>query len=126
MSAIRDTVHSDSTGLQIRLNRYAEFDRINGPYLDWQLEQFRPFIGDRILEIGCGIGGILERLPRCSLIRSLDTFDATVAGCSRPSSHKRRSKSAACIISTCWGPWAGGFIIDCSGKHCTVRHSIGS
>ena len=65
MSAVPDTVESDSASLQIRLNRYAEFDRINGPYLDWQLEQFRPFIGDRILEIGCGIGGILERLPPC-------------------------------------------------------------
>ena len=79
MSAIRDTVHSDSTGLQIRLNRYAEFDRINAPYLDWQLEQVRPFIGDRILEIGCGIGGILERLPRCSLIRSLDVEEDVLA-----------------------------------------------
>jgi len=61
-----------SNDLQVRLNRYAEFDRINGAYLDWQLEQFLPFLGDRILEIGCGIGGILERLPPCSLIYSLD------------------------------------------------------
>ena len=45
---------------------------MNGAYLDWQLEQFQPFLGDRILEIGCGIGGILERLPPCSLIHSLD------------------------------------------------------
>ena len=63
---------TDDGSLEIRLNRYAEFDRINGPYLDWQFEQFRPYLGDRVLEIGCGVGSILERVPRCSLIKSLD------------------------------------------------------
>ena len=48
-----------------RLERYVELDRANLPYLEWQLEAFRPFLGRRVLEVGCGVGGILERLgPR--------------------------------------------------------------
>ncbi len=48
-----------------RLDRYLVFDRANRRYFDWQLEQFSPYLGRRILEIGCGVGSIAERLmPR--------------------------------------------------------------
>ena len=101
MSAVPDTVESDSASLQIRLNRYAEFDRINGPYLDWQLEQFRPFLGDRILEIGCGIGGILERLPPCSLIHSLDVDEDVLAAARERSKARSECQFSLLDISTC-------------------------
>jgi len=101
MSAVPDTVASAAVSLQIRLNRYAEFDRINGPYLDWQLEQFRPFIGDRILEIGCGIGGILERLPRCSLIRSLDVEEDVLAAARERFFSRSECRFSLLDISTC-------------------------
>jgi len=45
-----------------RLERYVHLDRANHPYLRWQLEQFEAVLGQRILEIGCGVGGILELL----------------------------------------------------------------
>ncbi len=67
---------------------------MNGAYLDWQLEQFQPFLGDRILEIGCGIGGILERLPPCSLIHSLDV-EADVLAAAR----QRFSGRPECLFS---------------------------
>jgi SAM-dependent methyltransferase len=48
-----------------RLERYADLDRANLPYLSWQLEQFLPYLGQRVLELGCGVGGLLELLgPR--------------------------------------------------------------
>jgi SAM-dependent methyltransferase len=51
--------------LESRLARYVAIERVSGPYLDWQLEQIRPWLGQRVLEVGCGVGGILERLgPR--------------------------------------------------------------
>jgi 2-polyprenyl-3-methyl-5-hydroxy-6-metoxy-1,4-benzoquinol methylase len=51
--------------LESRLARYAALDPVTGPYLEWQLDQIRPWLGQRILEVGCGVGGILERLgPR--------------------------------------------------------------
>jgi SAM-dependent methyltransferase len=50
----------ESAALTSRVARYTEFDRLNRPYLEWQLAGFRPFLGRRILEIGCGVGGILD------------------------------------------------------------------
>lgn len=58
--------------LQVRIDRYQHFAKFNGRYLDWQVEQFAPFLGSRILEIGCGVGGILERLGSRELIYGVD------------------------------------------------------
>lgn len=101
MSVIHEGIDSDSADLQIRLNRYAEFDRINGRYLDWQLEQFRRFLGDRILEIGCGIGGILERLPACSLIHSLDVEPDVLAAARERFKARPECQFSLLDISTC-------------------------
>jgi SAM-dependent methyltransferase len=69
--------------LASRVERYAAFDRANGPYLAWQLEQFAPYLGRRIVEVGVGIGGILERLGRREAILGIDVepevLDATRA-----------------------------------------------
>lgn len=48
--------------LASRLDRYVHLDQANHPYLSWQLEQFAPVLGQRILEIGCGVGGIAKLL----------------------------------------------------------------
>jgi SAM-dependent methyltransferase len=58
--------------LESRLERYAELDRANLPYLDWQLEAFRPHLGRRVLEIGCGVGGIVELLGPRELVYGID------------------------------------------------------
>jgi SAM-dependent methyltransferase len=57
---------------QSRVERYARFDELNRPYLEWQLEWFRPHLGRRVLEIGCGVGGILDLLGPRELIRGID------------------------------------------------------
>jgi SAM-dependent methyltransferase len=55
-----------------RLSRYQLFDRMNRSYCRWQLDQFAPFLGQRILEIGCGVGGIIDLLGPRELIYGLD------------------------------------------------------
>jgi SAM-dependent methyltransferase len=39
-----------------RLDYYLRWRRLSGPYFDWQVEQFRPFLGRRIADVGCGPG----------------------------------------------------------------------
>jgi SAM-dependent methyltransferase len=58
--------------LSSRLQRYILFDRINRSYLRWQAEQFNKFLGQRVLEIGCGVGGIINQLKPRELIYGLD------------------------------------------------------
>jgi SAM-dependent methyltransferase len=55
-----------------RLERYVHLDRANLPYLSWQLDQFRPFLGCRVLEIGCGVGGVLSLLGPRECVWGLD------------------------------------------------------
>ena len=55
-----------------RLERYVHLDRANLPYLAWQLDQFRPFLGRRVLEIGCGVGGVLSLLGPRECIWGID------------------------------------------------------
>jgi SAM-dependent methyltransferase len=55
-----------------RLNRYRVFDEVNAPYLRWQIEQVEPFIGSRLLEVGCGVGGILSQLTPREFVMGID------------------------------------------------------
>lgn len=63
--------------LSNRLKRYVLFDRENRAYLRWQMSQFLPHMGSRILEIGCGVGGIIDILPAKEFILGVD-IDAEV------------------------------------------------
>ena len=68
--------------LDSRLERYLAFDRVNRPYLDWQLDAFRPFLGRRVLEVGCGVGGVLDRLAPRERLFGID-IEAEVLDCAR-------------------------------------------
>jgi 2-polyprenyl-3-methyl-5-hydroxy-6-metoxy-1,4-benzoquinol methylase len=48
------------------------YDEVNAPYLRWQLEQFEPFLGKRILEVGCGVGAIVAQLGSKDLVMAVD------------------------------------------------------
>ena len=55
-----------------RLNRYKAFDEVNAPYMSWQLEQFKPFLGKRVLEVGCGVGSIMAQLGPREILMGID------------------------------------------------------
>jgi len=65
--------------LSSRLQRYVLFDRVNRPYLAWQMSLFLPHLGQRILEIGCGVGGIVDLLPAKELIVGIDIEEEVLA-----------------------------------------------
>jgi SAM-dependent methyltransferase len=62
-----------------RLNRYQVFDEVNAPYLRWQIEQVEPFMGSRLLEVGCGVGGILSQLTPREFVMGIDVEEEEVA-----------------------------------------------
>lgn len=55
-----------------RLLRYELLESASGPYRDWQMSYFMPHVGQRVLEVGCGIGSITKLLSPRQMILSLD------------------------------------------------------
>ncbi|MBW3541519.1 MAG: class I SAM-dependent methyltransferase [Planctomycetes bacterium] len=64
-----------------RLARYVEYDRTSAPYVRWQCEQFAPFLGNRILEVGCGVGSVVEQLGQRESIHGIDVEPELVEYC---------------------------------------------
>ena len=69
----------EGTSSNARLNRYRMFDEVNAPYMRWQLEQFEPFLGERLLEVGCGVGSILAQLRPREFVMGVDVEDELIA-----------------------------------------------
>lgn len=67
---IAESIEGEST--QARLNRYRLFDEVNARYIKWQLSQFEPFLGRRVLEVGCGVGSILAQLSPKQFVMGID------------------------------------------------------
>lgn len=44
------------------LDFYRRWNRLSKPYIRWQFEQFRPYIGRRVADVGCGLGNFTELL----------------------------------------------------------------
>ena len=57
---------------EARLKRYLVYDEVNAPYLRWQLEQFEPYLGKRVLEVGCGVGAILAQIGSRDFVMGVD------------------------------------------------------
>jgi SAM-dependent methyltransferase len=45
-----------------RIDYYQVWRELSGPYFDWQVEQFRPWLGRRIADVGCGPGTLTPLL----------------------------------------------------------------
>ena len=69
----------EGTSSFARLNRYRLFDEVNAPYMRWQLKQFEPFLGQRLLEVGCGVGSILAQLSPREFVMGVDVEDDLIA-----------------------------------------------
>jgi SAM-dependent methyltransferase len=61
-----------------RLSRYRLFDEVNAQYLQWQIKQVEPYMGTRLLEVGCGVGGILSQLPPREFVMGIDIEEEEV------------------------------------------------
>jgi len=74
-----EEVTSEAALLSSRVRRYVLFDRVNRPYQQWQVSRFLPHLGRRILEIGCGVGGIIDLLPQRDLVVGVDIDEEVLA-----------------------------------------------
>jgi SAM-dependent methyltransferase len=54
------------------LEFYRRWHRLSKPYIQWQLEQFMPYIGRQIADVGCGLGNFTESLLDRDLYLGID------------------------------------------------------
>jgi 2-polyprenyl-3-methyl-5-hydroxy-6-metoxy-1,4-benzoquinol methylase len=67
-----DLAAVDSDSPEARLRRYLVYDEVNAPYVRWQLDQFEPYLGRRVLEVGCGVGAMLAQLGPRDFVMGVD------------------------------------------------------
>lgn len=82
--------------LDSRLERYLAFDRVSRPYLEWQLEALRPYLGRRVLEVGCGVGSVLALLAPRERLFGIDV-EADVLAAAASRFRDRPEMSFACL-----------------------------
>jgi SAM-dependent methyltransferase len=97
---IRDPSEVEGSSSYARLNRYRLFDEVNAPYMRWQLEQFTPFLGPRLLEVGCGVGSILAQLKPREFVMGVDVEDEMAAFAGQRFPDRRLYRFASLDISS--------------------------
>jgi len=55
-----------------RLDCYRRWHALAGPYFEWQLSQFKPYLGARVADVGCGIGNFCGYLLDRELYLGVD------------------------------------------------------
>jgi SAM-dependent methyltransferase len=60
-----------------RLDCYRRWHRLAGPYFEWQLSQFKPYLGTRVADVGCGVGNFCRYLLDRELYLGVD-LDASL------------------------------------------------
>jgi SAM-dependent methyltransferase len=61
------------------LDFYRRWHRNTKPYIRWQLEQFEPFLGRRVADVGCGLGNFAEYLATKELYLGIDADEELLA-----------------------------------------------
>ncbi len=65
----------DESALQLVRERRSHIARLD----NWIFELIRPFVGDRVLDVGCGYGNMLQHLVDKELACGIDTSEESVA-----------------------------------------------
>ncbi len=73
------TLTYDEQALQIVRERRLLIDQVDR----WLFDEFAPFIGQRVLEIGCGLGNVLRLLTDRELVLGIDVSADSVASLNR-------------------------------------------
>jgi SAM-dependent methyltransferase len=69
---------SATTG-DVHMEMYRRWHQLAAPYFRWQFEQFEPFVGDRVADVGCGPGNLTEFLRDREAYLGIDRDPAMLA-----------------------------------------------
>ncbi len=97
--------HSDPIGYET-LRRMATVARYN----DWIYEELAPYAGDRLLEVGCGIGNMTEYFVHKELLVGLDLLQASVE-------LTQQRHRASMNVKTCLGDITDPLLVEHLREH---------
>lgn len=58
--------------MESRLDFYRRWHRLSKPYIHWQFQQFAPYLGRRVADVGCGLGNFTPWLLDRELYLGVD------------------------------------------------------
>lgn len=61
------------------LEFYRRWHRHSKPYIEWQFEQFRPYVGRRVADVGCGLGNFTRLLLEKDFYLGIDLDEELLA-----------------------------------------------
>lgn len=61
--------------MQSDIDFYKRWHKLSKPYFSWQFRQFKPYIGQRVADLGCGLGNFTSHLLDRELYLGVD-FDS--------------------------------------------------
>src|SRR5437016_4289092 len=61
------------------LEFYRRWHRLSKPYIQWQFEQFAPYLGRRVADVGCGLGNFTAALLDRDLYVGIDLDEELLA-----------------------------------------------
>ncbi|MSU58489.1 MAG: methyltransferase [Pedosphaera sp.] len=84
---------------ETHLEFYRRWHRLSKPYIRWQFEQFQPFIGRRVADVGCGLGNFTELLADRDFYLGIDLDEELLAELRRVHGHRSNVETARLDIT---------------------------
>jgi SAM-dependent methyltransferase len=78
---------SKDTLSESHLEFYRRWHRHSKPYIEWQFEQFKPHVGRRLADVGCGLGNFTNLLLDRDLYLGIDLDEELLAELRRNYDH---------------------------------------
>lgn len=65
--------------METHLNYYRRWGRLAKPYFEWQFQQLAPYLGNRVADVGCGLGNFVGLLKNKELYFGLEPDEELAA-----------------------------------------------
>ena len=81
------------------LEFYRRWHRLAKPYIRWQFDQFRPYLGRRVADVGCGLGNFTELLADRDFYLGIDLDEELLCELAREHRHRSHVQTARLDIT---------------------------